>query len=432
MKILLVGGGGREHALAWKLAQSSRVEAIYCAPGNPGIEDEPKTHCVDIGDDDVVALTSFAREHDIDLVVPGPEAPLVAGLVDAMEDAGIPAFGPGKQAAALEGSKAFTKQLCAENSIPTPAYGAFTDSKQATQFIREHGAPIVVKADGLAAGKGVVIAESEDEAIAAAKDMLSGEAFGEAGSCVVIEECLQGQELSFFALSDGEDVLPLVSAEDYKKIGEGDTGANTGGVGAFSPSPQMSPALEREIVETILKPTISGMAARGTPFKGVLYAGLMLVNGRPYLLEYNVRFGDPECQPVMLRLSSDLASMLMDGAQGALRQWRNAVQFYDQPALGVVLVSKGYPGQYAKNKLIYGMDELDLGKGEHVFQAGTWRTPEGKLLTAGGRVMSCCARRDTLAAARERAYEIAAGLCWDGMSYRGDIGAQTRCSVAQA
>ncbi|MEZ5919672.1 MAG: phosphoribosylamine--glycine ligase, partial [Alphaproteobacteria bacterium] len=335
MKVLLVGSGGREHALAWALSRSSKCETLYCAPGNPGIE--ACAQRVPIAAEDVQGLCAFAKDKGVDLVVIGPEAPLVLGLADALHEVGIAVFGPGAQAARLEGSKGFMKDLCAKYAIPTAAYGRFTDLEQASAFIRDQGVPIVIKADGLAAGKGVIICETEEEALQAAENMLSGSAFGDAGAEIVIEEFLSGEELSYFALADGKAMLPLTSAQDHKRVGDGDTGPNTGGMGAYSPAHLMDPVLEEKIIHRIIEPTIKAMIAEGCPFTGVLYAGLMIVEGEPFLIEYNARFGDPECQPMMMRLQGDLLDILYAGATGKLADIRGQVTWSPQTALCVVM-----------------------------------------------------------------------------------------------
>ena len=353
MRILVVGGGGREHALCWAIAASPLCDALYCAPGNAGIAQDAE--CVDIAADDVDGLVVFATDQAIDLVVVGPEAPLVLGLVDRLDAAGIRGFGPHADAAMLEGSKGFMKDLCARHGIPTAAYGRFTDADAAKAYIREQGAPIVVKADGLAAGKGVTVAHSVDEALAAVDQAMNDKAFGAAGAELVIEEFLPGEELSFFALVDGESALPLAGAQDHKAVGDGDTGPNTGGMGAYSPAPSLTEALEAEVMETIILPTVRGMAADGHPYRGVLYAGLMLDGGKPKLLEYNVRFGDPECQVLMIRLRSDIVPALVAACDGTLDTFD--LRWSDEAALTVVLAANGYPGAYEKGTEIRGLDD---------------------------------------------------------------------------
>lgn len=419
MKVLLVGSGGREHALAWRLANSSKLKALYCAPGNPGID--TMAECVDIKADDRDGLVAFAKDKKIDLVVVGPEAPLVAGLADALGAAGIKVFGPSKAAARLEGSKGFTKDLCTKYNIPTAKYGRFKDAAKAEEFIRKTGAPIVVKADGLAAGKGVIIAQSVDEAIAAAKDMLSGNAFGAAGAEVVIEEYLDGEELSFFALSDGKTVIPFNSAQDHKRVGEGDTGPNTGGMGAYSPAHIMTLDMHHKIMDQIIKPTAEGMAKEGCPFQGVLYAGVMVVKGEPYLIEYNVRFGDPECQPIMLRLHTELLDILDACASGTLAALPN-LDWSSNVALGVVMAAKGYPGSYAKGGVITGIDEADQQPGVKIFHAGTSKNAAGDIVSSGGRVLTVTASAGSVEEAQRKAYEAVDMIDWADGFCRRDIG----------
>ncbi len=417
MRILLIGSGGREHALAWKLKQSPKCEALYCAPGNAGIEQ--LATCVPIALDDIEGMVRFAQDTRIDFVVVGPEGPLVAGLVDALDAANIPAFGPRANAAILEGSKSFTKDLCAKYHIPTAAYGRFTEENAAHQFILDHGAPIVVKADGLAAGKGVIIAQSVEEACAAVDDMLSGNAFGAAGASVVVEEFMQGEELSFFALSDGKDVVALTSAQDHKRVGDGDTGPNTGGMGAYSPAHMMTDALQDKIMREIILPTVEGMAREGRPFKGVLFAGLMVEDGQPRLIEYNARFGDPECQTMMMRLQSDLVDLLYACATGALAQVTD-IQWRDDAALCVVMAAKGYPGAYAKNTVIENLpaDQSDLV----VFHAGTAKNAAGNLVSIGGRVLNVVAVAPGIRQAQEKAYRAVDDIKWPDGFCRRDIG----------
>lgn len=423
MKVLLVGSGGREHALAWALSRSSKCETLYCAPGNPGIE--ACAQRVPIAAEDVQGLCAFAKDKAVDLVVIGPEAPLVLGLADALHEAGIAVFGPGAQAARLEGSKGFMKDLCAKYGIPTAAYGRFSDLEQASAFIRDQGAPIVIKADGLAAGKGVIICETEEEALQAAQDMLSGSAFGEAGAEIVIEEFLSGEELSYFALADGKAMLPLTSAQDHKRVGDGDTGPNTGGMGAYSPAHLMDPVLEEKIIHRIIEPTIKAMIAEGCPFTGVLYAGLMIVEGEPFLIEYNARFGDPECQPMMMRLQGDLLDILYAGATGKLAEIRGQVTWSPQTALCVVMASKGYPNAYEKGTLIRGLDKVSASNGADglmVFHAGTAKNDQGELVNAGGRVLGVTALGGTIAEAQRRAYEAVDKIEWPEGFCRRDIG----------
>lgn len=420
MKILLIGSGGREHALAWKLSQSSKCTQLFCAPGNAGISEVAE--CVDIVAEDIDGIVSYAKENAIDFVVVGPENPLCLGLADEIKKIGIPVFGPSKAAAQLEGSKGFTKDLCSKYDIPTAAYGRFTDTDKAAAFIRDNGAPIVVKADGLAAGKGVIIAQSEDEAIAAVEDMLSGNAFGAAGAEVVVEEFMDGEELSFFALADGENVVPLASAQDHKRVGDGDTGPNTGGMGAYSPAHLMTDELHKKIMERIIMPTVDGMAKDGHPFTGVLYAGLMIVKGEPKLIEYNARFGDPECQALMIRLEEDLVDLLYAAATGKLSKYSGGLKWSDDPAMCVVMAANGYPGSYAKNTVIKKLEEAAQTPNTQIFHAGTARGENGELLSIGGRVLNIVATGKTIAVAQKTAYEAIDQVDWPDGFCRRDIG----------
>ncbi|MCM2343159.1 MAG: phosphoribosylamine--glycine ligase [Alphaproteobacteria bacterium] len=420
MKVLLVGSGGREHALAWQLAQSERCDALYCAPGNPGIAE--CAECVGIPVDDIKALCNFCLDNAVDLVVIGPEVPLVLGLVDALDDLGIRAFGPTKAAARLEGSKAFMKDLCAKYNIPTAAYGRFTALEPALAFIRDKGAPIVVKADGLAAGKGVVVAMTVAEAEEAARDMLAGNSFGHAGAEIVIEEFLDGEELSFFAMADGKHVIPLTSAQDHKRVGDGDTGPNTGGMGAYSPAHMMNDALGRKIEERIILPTMKAMAAEGCPFKGILFAGIMLVKGEPYLLEFNTRFGDPECQTLMMRFDGDLLELLDAAAWGRLSGAEKNFSWRSETALCVVMAAKGYPGSFRRDTVICHIPEADSKPATKVFHAGTGYNPQGELVARGGRVLGVCALGETVADAQEAAYRAVDKIDWAGGFCRRDIG----------
>lgn len=419
MKVLLVGGGGREHALAWRLANSERCSALFCAPGNPGIEEV--ADCVPIAVDDIAGLVEFSKEKQVDLVVVGPEAPLVIGLADRLREAGIPVFGPQQNAARLEGSKGFTKDLCTKYAIPTAAYGRFTDAEKAEAFIRKTGAPIVVKADGLAAGKGVIIASSVDEAIAAAREMLSGNAFGDAGAEIVVEEYLDGEELSFFALSDGKTVIPFTSAQDHKRVGDGDVGPNTGGMGAYSPAHLMDYDLQQKIMTRIINPTVKGMHEDGCPFQGVLFAGIMVVKGDPFLIEYNARFGDPETQPMLLRLQNDLLDLLYACATGTLAD-HPILEFSDHAALGVVMAAKGYPASYAKGGNIKGLDDANAVQGVKIFHAGTAKNAAGGIIANGGRVLCVTASAPDVAEAQRRAYEAVDTIQWEDGFCRRDIG----------
>lgn len=416
MNVLLIGSGGREHALCWKIAKSPLLTRLYAAPGNPGMGECAELIAIDTSDHG--AIIAFCRSHSIDLVVVGPEAPLVAGLVDDLASAGITAFGPGRAAAQLEGSKGFTKDLCDEADIPTAAYHCFSNADDARAYVRNMGAPIVVKADGLAAGKGVTVAITLDEALGAIDACFSG-AYGAAGASVVVEEFLDGEEASFFALSDGTTVLPLATAQDHKRVGDGDTGPNTGGMGAYSPAPAMTAELVEETLTRIVRPTITAMALRGTPFKGVLYAGLMLTAAGPQLIEYNVRFGDPETQAMMMRLESDLLEMLLATAEGRLDTL--APQWSDDAALTVVVASRGYPGSYGKGAEIRGIAEAEALGDVKVFHAGT-AVNEGKLVSAGGRVLNVTARGRTIAEARQRAYDAVGRIDWPDGFCRTDIG----------
>ncbi len=420
MKILLVGSGGREHALAWKLEQSVSCNELYCAPGNAGIEGVAR--CVDIDVDDISGLVDFAKEKSIDLVVIGPENPLVAGLADELNKVGVNVFGPSARAAELEGSKGFMKDLCAKYNIPSAKYGRFTDLEKAKEFIISTGAPIVVKTDGLAAGKGVIICEDTDQSIEAAKDMLSGDSFGAAGREIVIEEFLEGEEVSFFALADGKSILPLTSAQDYKRVGEGDTGLNTGGMGAYSPAHFMDEELERQIIEKLIEPTIAGMAAEGCPFTGVLFAGIMVKDGVATLLEHNVRFGDPECQTLMMRLQGDLAQILLAGAQGRLDEVKDQVSWSDDPALCVVMAANGYPGSYEKNTVIKGIEKANGIDNAYVFHAGTAYDGNGNIVSIGGRVLGVTASGATTKQAQENAYKAVEEIEWEEGFCRRDIG----------
>ena len=416
MRILLIGSGGREHALAWKLASSPLCERLFIAPGNPGTAQCGTNLTLDIADH--AAVAAAARAERIDLVVVGPETPLVAGLVDDLAAAGVKAFGPSRAAAQLEGSKAFTKELCAEAGIPTARFRRFTDPAEARAYVRAEGAPIVVKADGLAAGKGVVVAASVAEAERAIADMLGG-ALGEAGAELVIEECLVGEEASLFALCDGTAAVPLGTAQDHKRAFDGDRGPNTGGMGAYSPAPVLTPAIEAQAMRRIVAPTLAAMRRRGTPFTGVLYAGLMITAEGPKLIEYNVRFGDPEAQVLMPRLTSDLVPALVAACEGRLADIE--LRWSADAALTVVLAAKGYPGAYARGSEIRGVAAAEAMDGVVVFHAGT-RCDGDRLLADGGRVMNVTALAPTLAQARARAYAAAERIEWPARFFRRDIG----------
>ncbi len=420
MKVLLVGSGGREHALAWALAASEKCDVLHCAPGNAGIES--CAECVDIKVEDIDGLVAFAKDKAIDLVVVGPEVPLVLGLADALSKVGIKVFGPDARAARLEGSKGFMKDLCAKYGIPTAAYGRFTDADEAKAFIEAQPGNVVVKANGLAAGKGVIICDTKAEAIKAAQEMLSDGSFGAAGAEIVVEEFMDGEELSYFALSDGTSILPLTSAQDHKRAFDGDEGPNTGGMGAYSPAHFMTPELEEKIIHRIIEPTVKAMAAEGCPFKGVLFAGLMIVGGEPKLIEYNVRFGDPECQSMMMRLQGDLLEILDAGARGVLSEIRGKVTWSPKTAMCVVMAAKGYPGAYEKNTVISGLDDTSEIKDTTVFHAGTARGANGEILSTGGRVLGVTSMGEDVAEAQRRAYMAVNKIQWPEGFCRSDIG----------
>jgi phosphoribosylamine--glycine ligase len=417
MRILVIGSGGREHALCWALLASSLTDALYCAPGNAGIARD--ADCIPIKADDIPAIRAFARDNAIDLVVVGPEAPLCAGLVDALTEDDILAFGPTAAAARLEGSKGFTKDICARYGIPTAAYARFSDLGAARAHLERAGAPIVIKADGLAAGKGVIMAETLDQAEAALRDMLQGASFGAAGAEVVMEEWLHGEEASFFALVDGDNALPLASAQDHKRAGDGDTGPNTGGMGAYSPAPIVTEDMAGRVMDEIIEPTLRAMRDMGCPYKGVLYAGLMITESGPRLIEYNVRFGDPECQVLMTRLKSDILPGLIASADGGLRHFD--LRWHDDAALTVVMAAKGYPGQYATGTEIRGIEKAEAIDGVTVFHAGT-AMQDGMLVAAGGRVLNVTARGKTIREAQARAYQAVDCIDWPEGFCRRDIG----------
>ena len=416
MKVLLIGSGGREHALAWKLAASAKLEKLYCAPGNPGIAEYAELVALDVTDH--AAVIAFAKEKAIDLVVVGPEAPLVAGLADDLAAADIRVFGPSKLAAQLEGSKGFTKDLCARFDIPTGAYGRFNNAPKAKAYVREMGAPIVVKADGLAAGKGVVVAMTLDEALDAVDACFEG-AFGSAGAEVVVEEFLDGEEASFFCICDGKTALPLGSAQDHKRVGDGDTGVNTGGMGAYAPAPVMTPEIVERTMRELIEPTMRGMAEIGAPFSGVLFLGLMIGKDGPKLIEYNTRFGDPECQVLMMRLETDLLDLINAAVDGKLDEV--SLEWKDQPALTVVMAAEGYPTNVKKGSVIRGLDKLEGIDGLKVFHAGT-AEKDGKLIASGGRVLNVTAIAETVAEAQGRAYDAVNKIDWPEGFYRSDIG----------
>src|SRR5580692_164855 len=416
MNILLLGSGGREHALAWKMASSPLTDRLYCAPGNAGIAREAECVALDLADHG--AVIAFCRQHHIDLVVVGPEAPLCAGIVDDLEAAGIKAFGPTRAAARLEGSKGFTKDLCRANGIPTAAYERFRAADPAKAYVRAHGAPIVVKADGLAAGKGVVVAQTVAEAEAAI-DMMFGGGLGEAGGEVVIEEFLTGEEASFFALCDGATAIALTTAQDHKRAFDGDQGPNTGGMGAYSPAPNIDAAMSARVMAEIIEPTLRAMKAIGAPYKGVLYAGLMITRDGPKLIEYNARFGDPETQVLMLRLMSDLVPALLASRDGQLKSFD--LRWYADPALTVVMAAKGYPGDYKRGTVIEGLDQAAKVEGVQIFHAGT-KAEGGRILANGGRVLNVSAIGKTVREAQSRAYEAISRIRWPDGFYRRDIG----------
>ena len=415
MNVLLIGSGGREHALAWKLAASPMLTKLYAAPGNPGIESEAERVALDTGDHGAVA--AFCRDKSIELVVVGPEGPLVAGLADVLREAGVRVFGPSGRAALLEGSKGFTKDLCARYGIPTAAYRRFGVAEEARTYVREQGAPIVIKADGLAAGKGVTVAMTEGEALAAIDDCFGG-GFGGAGAEVVIEEFMTGEEASFFCLCDGVTALPFGTAQDHKRVGEGDTGPNTGGMGAYSPAPVMTDETIDRTIKEIIEPTLLGMAEMETPFSGVLFAGLMITDKGPKLIEYNVRFGDPECQVLMMRLKDDLLVLLNAAADGQLAHM--SARWRDEAALTVVMAAKGYPGTPEKGSVIRGLGEA-AGGGVEIFHAGTERR-DGDIVASGGRVLNVTAMGRTVTEARAKAYAAVDRIDWPGGFCRRDIG----------
>jgi phosphoribosylamine---glycine ligase len=415
MHILLLGSGGREHALAWKIAASPLVTKLWCAPGNGGIAREAECVALDIADH--AAVIEFCKTNAVELVVVGPETPLVAGIVDDLARAGIKAFGPGREAAQLEGSKGFTKDLCREFNIPTGAYERFSTAADAVAYVRAQGAPIVIKADGLAAGKGVVVARTLAEAEAAIAMMFEG-GFGAAGAEVVIEEFLSGREISFFALCDGETAIPLASAQDHKRVFDRDEGPNTGGMGAYSPTPFVTPEVHDQIMSRIILPTLAGMKTRGMPFRGVLYAGVMLTEQGPKLFEYNVRFGDPECQVHMLRMMSDIVPAFLAACDGELKHFD--LRWYAEPAITVVMAAKGYPGDYKKGTRIDGLDEAAGIEGVEIFHAGTL-AKDGAILANGGRVLNVCAVGKTVTEARARAYQAVDRIRWPDGFCRRDI-----------
>ncbi|MBL4284397.1 phosphoribosylamine--glycine ligase [Vibrio fluvialis] len=419
MRVLIIGSGGREHALGWKVAQNPAVETVFIAPGNAGTALEAKLQNVDIAVEDVAGLVAFAQNNAIELTIVGPEAPLVIGVVDAFRAAGLPIFGPTQAAAQLEGSKAFTKDFLARHNIPTAAYANFTEIEPALAYVREQGAPIVVKADGLAAGKGVIVAMTLEEAEDAIKDMLAGNAFGDAGSRVVVEEFLDGEEASFIVMVDGENVLPMATSQDHKRVGDQDTGPNTGGMGAYSPAPVVTQAIHDRVMQEVIYPTVRGMEAEGNPYTGFLYAGLMIDStGAPKVIEYNCRFGDPETQPIMMRMQSDLVELCLAAIDGKLDQVES--KWDPRASIGIVLAAGGYPGDYAKGDVISGLPTTEV-EGQKVFHAGT-TDKDGHVVTNGGRVLCATALGNTVSEAQQRAYELAKQISWNGMFHRNDIG----------
>ncbi|WP_282150929.1 phosphoribosylamine--glycine ligase [Ruegeria atlantica] len=416
MNILILGSGGREHSLAWAVMQNPKCDRLIVAPGNAGIAQIADCAALDI--ENGGAVVSFAEENAIDFVIVGPEAPLAAGVADRLREAGVLVFGPSADAAQLEASKSFTKEVCDASNAPTAAYARFIEAEPAKNYIREQGAPIVVKADGLAAGKGVIVAMDDQTALDAIDDMFGG-AFGGAGAEVVIEEFMEGEEASLFVLCDGEDILSIGTAQDHKRVGEGDTGLNTGGMGAYSPAPVLSAEIEARAMEEIVRPTMAEMKRRGMPFQGVLYAGLMIKDGQPRLVEYNVRFGDPECQVLMMRLGAQVLDLLHAAAEGRLSETQ--VNWADDHAITVVMAAQGYPGSYVKGSAIKGLDALPEDSSNMIFHAGT-KAVDGQVQAAGGRVLNVTSRGNTLQEARDRAYAMVEGVDWPEGFYRRDIG----------
>ncbi|HIE33309.1 MAG TPA: phosphoribosylamine--glycine ligase [Thermodesulfobacteriaceae bacterium] len=421
MKILVIGGGGREHALSWKLAQSPQVERVFCAPGNAGIAEEEKCECVPLSPLDFEALAQFAREKGVDLTVVGPEDPLARGLADYFREKGLRVFGPSAKAAQIEASKVFTKELLARYGIPTAAFEVFDDPEAAKRYVEKKGAPIVVKADGLCAGKGVVVCRTVEEALQAIDRIMVEKVFGEAGKRVIIEECLFGEEASFMVITDGETVLPLPTSQDHKPLLDGDQGPNTGGMGAYSPAPVVTPELAETIMETIMRPTIEALAKEGAPYFGVLYGGLMISEGKPYVLEFNCRFGDPEAQPVLMRLESDLVELMEAAFSGKLSEIE--IRLRPGAAVCVVMASQGYPGKYEKGKVITGLEKTAQMMGVKVFHAGTAKK-DGQIVTAGGRVLGVTAIAPDIPSAIKRAYEAVEKIHFEGAHFRRDIGSK--------
>ena len=420
MKVLIIGSGGREHALAWKCAESPRVSEVLVAPGNAGTEREDKTRNVEVSADNIEGLAALARDEAVALTIVGPEAPLVAGIVDRFNELGLPCFGPSAAAAQLEGSKAFTKDFLARHGIPTAAYRNFSELAPALAYIRETGVPIVIKADGLAAGKGVIVAHTLEEAERAATEMLQEGAFGAAGARIVVEEFLDGEEASFIVITDGTTVLPLATSQDHKARDEGDTGPNTGGMGAYSPAPVVTADVQRRIMDEVIRPTLDGMQADGNPYLGFLYAGLMIMaDGSPRVIEYNCRLGDPETQPILARLKSDLVDLCLSALEGDLDE-REAV-WDTRAALGVVMAAGGYPGSYARGKVITGLEDADSNT-QKVFHAGTTMTPDGEVVTSGGRVLCVVGLGETVRLAAQDAYAAVGKIAWEDAYFRRDIG----------
>ncbi len=420
MNILLIGSGGREHAMAWKIVQSNKCDKLYCAPGNAGISEVAE--CVNIGVNDTDEILKFVKNNNIEFVIVGPEDPLVNGLASALREENISVFGPSKEAAQMEGSKGFMKDFCKRHNIPTAAYERFTDVDNAIEYIQKQESRIVIKTDGLAAGKGVIIPETTEEAIQSLKEMMSGSAFGDAGTEVVVEEFMEGEELSYFALADGENYLALASAQDHKRVGDGDTGLNTGGMGAYSPAHCITDDLEAKIIKDIIEPTVQGMKQDGMPFQGILFAGIMIVNGNPKLIEYNIRFGDPETQAIMPRLESDFVDLLLATDQGNLNDYKNEVKFKDDVALCVVMAANGYPEAYEKNTVISGTQNLEKMEDTFLFHAGTKLDDDNKLINTGGRVLNVVGIASTVSEAQLNAYKGVDKIEWPEGFCRRDIG----------
>lgn len=417
MKVLVIGSGGREHALVWKISKSPMVSKIYCAPGNAGISRQAEL--VKLSSNDLDGILEFALREKIDLTVVGPEEPLTKGIVDLFESKGLTIFGPNKRAAEIEGSKVFAKEMMKKYHIPTASYEVFEDKDEAINYIRLKGVPIVVKAEGLAAGKGVIVCRKEEEAISAINHIMVDRVFGDAGNRIIIEECLYGEEASFLALTDGKSILPLASSQDHKPVFDDDKGPNTGGMGAYSPAPVITPEIHERVIEEILKPIIYGMSEEGRPYKGCLYAGLMIQDGRPKVLEFNARFGDPETQPILMRLKDDLVPLLFACIKGGISNYE--IEWDERPSVCVVMASKGYPGQYEKGKVISGLDDVLSMKDIFVFHAGT-AIKDDHIITNGGRVLGVTGLGKDIKDAIERTYEAVRRISWEGVHYRTDIG----------